>query len=72
MNHVLMDKIIKTCNSKIASKGEGVSVSFYAFFSNKNDDPESLMTVATWWIQKHKLDHFVKASTIKAIIEKER
>ena len=57
--------------TKIASKGSNVSVSFYAFFANKNDDPELLMEAATWWIQIHELDHFVKAKTIKEVIEKE-
>jgi hypothetical protein len=36
-------------------------LSFYAFFANKNDDPELLMEAATWWISIHKLDHFEKA-----------
>jgi hypothetical protein len=49
-------------------KGENVGLSFYAFFANKNDDPELLMEAATWWIQTHKLDHFVKAKTIKKMI----
>jgi hypothetical protein len=40
-------------------------LSFYAFFANKNDDPELLMEAATWWIQTHQLDHFVKAKIIK-------
>ena len=49
----------------MASKGDNVGLSFYAFFKNKNDNPELLMEAATWWIQTHKLDHFVKARTIK-------
>ena len=51
------------------SKGENVGLSFYAFFKNKNDCPELLMEAATWWIQTHKLDHFVKAKTIKEMVE---
>jgi hypothetical protein len=39
-------------------------LSFYAFFSNKNDHPEKLMEVATWWIFENKFDHFEKAKTI--------
>ncbi len=41
------------------------------FFANKNDDPELLMEVATWWIMTHKLDHFEKATTIKKMIQTE-
>jgi hypothetical protein len=37
-----------------------VGLSFYAFFANKNDDPELLMEVAHWWIMEMKLDHFEK------------
>jgi len=44
-------------------------LSFYAFFANKNDDPELLMEVAKWWIMIHKLDHFEKAVKIKKIVE---
>ncbi|HCJ0625850.1 TPA: hypothetical protein NQI02_005207 [Klebsiella variicola] len=41
-------KIVKVCEAKIAAKGYDVGVSFYAFFANKNDDPELLMEVAQW------------------------
>ena len=58
-------KAITTCSEKIAKKGEGVGLSFYAFFKNRNDDPELLMQVATWWIQGHQLDHFEKAVKIR-------
>ena len=40
MRERLISKIIEVCDKKIASKGENVGVSFYAFFKNKNDDPE--------------------------------
>lgn len=53
------------------AKGEGVGLSFYAFFANKNDDPELLMAAATWWIMTHKLDHFEKAVKIKTLIQSE-
>ena len=69
MKKTLKDKIIQVCNKKIASKGSSVGLSFYAFFANKNDDPESLMEIATWWILTHKLDHFEKAEKIKLMIE---
>ncbi|WP_380057046.1 DUF6500 family protein [Falsihalocynthiibacter sp. SS001] len=64
----LREKIVATCDAKIAQKGEGVGLSFYAFFANRNDDPELLMEAATWWIQTHKLDHFEKALKIRALI----
>lgn len=35
----------------------------------KNNDPELLMEAATWWIQIHKLDHFEKATKIRAMVE---
>ena len=67
----LKQKIIQICEDKIRQKGEKVGLSFYAFFANKNDDPETLMQVATWWIQTHQLDHFEKAVKIKNMIEDE-
>ena len=69
MQQKLKQKIIAVCDKKIAAKGEGVGVSFYAFFANKNDDPALLMEAATWWIQTHQLDHFEKAVKIKAMVE---
>jgi len=39
----IREKIIRTCEAKIATKGSNVGLSFYAFFANKNDDPELLM-----------------------------
>ncbi|MCG9775344.1 DUF6500 family protein, partial [Vibrio diabolicus] len=69
MRASLRDKIIEVCDKKIESKGEQVGLSFYAFFANKNDDPEQLMEAATWWIQTHRLDHFEKAVKIKSMVE---
>ncbi len=69
MNKTVKNKIIQVCEEKIAKKGENVGLSFYAFFANRNDDPETLMQVATWWIQTHQLDHFEKASKIKTMIQ---
>ncbi|WP_248723196.1 DUF6500 family protein [Seonamhaeicola sp. ML3] len=68
MTSELRDKIIAVCDKKIAQKGETVGVSFYAFFSNKNDNPDFLMEAATWWIKTHQLDHFEKATKIKALV----
>ncbi len=72
LNQLLKEKIIKICNEKIQKKGENVGLSFYAFFANKNDDSETLMQVATWWIQTHQLDHFEKAIKIKQLISQEK
>ncbi len=71
MSPMIIQKIRQVCNEKISKKGENVGLSFYAFFANKNDDPETLMQVATWWIQTHQLDHFEKAVKIKKMIEDE-
>ncbi|OZG72039.1 hypothetical protein BTA51_16830 [Hahella sp. CCB-MM4] len=65
----LRKKIIDVCDKKVASKGADVGLSFYAFFANKNDDPDLLMEAATWWIKTHKLDHFEKAVKIKSMVE---
>jgi len=69
MRKTLKNKIIQVCNKKINSKGPDVGLSFYAFFANKNDDPELLMEVASWWIMTHKLNHFEKAEKIKRMVE---
>ena len=71
MNTTIAKKIINICNQKIEKKGENVGLSFYAFFANKNENPELLMEVAQWWIMQHKLDHFEKAVKIKGIVEKD-
>lgn len=69
MRETLKRKIIEVCNKKIESKGKNVGLSFYAFFANKNDDPELLMEAASWWIMKNKLDHFEKTEKIRAMVE---
>lgn len=68
MTGALKAKIIEVCNKKIEAKGPNVGLSFYAFFANKNDNPELLMEAAEWWIMKHKLDHFEKAVKIKSLV----
>ena len=68
MRASLRTKAIAVCDAKIAKKGETVGLSFYAFFANRNDDPELLMEAAEWWIKTHQLDHFEKAVTIRAMI----
>ena len=69
MRPSLRTKVITICNDKIAKKGDTVGLSFYAFFANKNDDPELLMEAAEWWIKTHKLDHFEKAVKIRDLVE---
>ena len=71
MRESLRKKIIDVCNEKMERKGDNVGLSFYAFFQNKNNDPELLMEAAVWWIETHKLDHFEKAATIKLMVEQE-
>ncbi|MBL4666043.1 MAG: hypothetical protein JKY04_01600 [Sneathiella sp.] len=69
MRASLRQKFIDVCTLKIEKKGPTVGLSFYAFFENKNHDPELLMEAAKWWIETHKLDHFEKAVTIREMIE---
>jgi hypothetical protein len=68
MNKTISQKIIATYNQKIATNRDNVGLSFYAFFANKNDNPDLLMQVAEWWIMKHQLDYFEKAIKIKEMI----
>jgi hypothetical protein len=68
MRSSLRTKAIAVCDEKIARKGDGVGLSFYAFFSNRNDDPALLMEAAEWWIKTHALDHFEKAVIIRQMI----
>ena len=68
MRKELREKIIEVCDLKIEKKGAAVGLSFYAFFKNKNDQPEVLMEAARWWIETHKLDHFEKAVKIKDMV----
>jgi hypothetical protein len=69
MNKTTCSRIIRICNDKIEEKGKNVGLSFYAFFSNKNDNPPLLMEVAEWWIMTHKLNHFEKAVKIRELIK---
>ncbi|MES2817806.1 MAG: DUF6500 family protein [Pseudomonadota bacterium] len=65
MTPALKQKILEVCARKIARKGPEVGLSFYAFFTNKNHDPELLMEAAEWWIRTQRLDHFEKALKVK-------
>ena len=69
MKETLRQKIIEVCDRKIEQKGANVGLSFYAFFTNKNDDPELLMEAAEWWIKIHQLNHFEKATKIKQMVK---
>ena len=69
MRAALKAKIIEVCDRKIIEKGPNVGLSFYAFFANKNDNPELLMEAARWWIETNQLDHFEKATKIKRLVE---
>eukprot|EP01035_Chromulina_nebulosa_P013195 gene13195-biopygen11185 len=69
MRESLKRKIIEVCDRKIAEKGPAVGLSFYAFFANRNDDPDLLMEAAEWWIRTHQLDHFEKAVKIREMVE---
>lgn len=71
MRESLQKTMVAVCDNKIAKKGPTVGLSFYAFFANKNSDPELLMEAAHWWILTHKLDHFEKAVKIKALVQQE-
>ncbi|RJE70651.1 DUF6500 family protein [Reichenbachiella sp. MSK19-1] len=71
MNKTIRKKIISVCEEKIEKKGEKVGLSFYAFFANKNDNPQLLLEVATWWIKTHQLDHFEKAVKIRNMVRDE-
>ncbi len=64
----LRAKVLEVCDLKIAQKGVGVGLSFYAFFANKNDDSELLLEAAIWWIKTHQLDHFEKATKIHELV----
>ncbi len=68
MRDSLRAKIINVCDAKIAWKGDNVGLSFYAFFANKNDNPELLLEAAVWWIKTHSLNHFEKALTIRNLV----
>lgn len=72
MRDALREKMVAVCDEKIAKKGPDVGLSFYAFFANKNDDPELLMEAAEWWIREHELDHFEKATKIKKMVQQTR
>lgn len=68
MREATRARALEVCEAKIAKKGDGVGLSFYAFFANRNDDPAALMEAARWWIEQHQLDHFEKAVKIRDML----
>jgi hypothetical protein len=66
MDKILKQRMIEVCDIKIKHEGTNVGLTFYAFFANKNENPQLLMTVAEWWIMTHKLDHFEKPAKLKS------
>lgn len=56
---------------QIKAKWDTVNISFYYFYDNKNKQNAEVMQVATWWIEKHDLPHFVKATKILELINME-
>lgn len=58
----------KLCQGLLRLSVTVVGLSFYAFFANKNDNPELLMEAAQWWIETHEFDRFEKAAKIKAVV----
>jgi Family of unknown function (DUF6500) len=68
MRTELRQRIVEVCEVKVEQKGPRVGLSFYAFFKNRNDEPDLLMEAAEWWIREHQLDHFEKAAKIRQMV----
>lgn len=64
----IKNKIINICDEKIKQKWENVGLSFYAFFENKNTNPE-LLKISDLVDEENKLDHFEKAVKIKEMVK---
>lgn len=61
-------KSSKCVTQRLPPKAKVSACLFTRFFANKDDDPVLLMEAATWWIETHGLDHFVKAVTIRQMV----
>jgi hypothetical protein len=57
--------------TKLQKKEKMLEYLFMFFFENKNNNPETLMEVAKWWILEQKLDHFEKAVKIMKCLTEE-
>lgn len=68
MRKELREKIVEVCNHKIEQKGAEIGLSFYAFFRNKNGQPEALVEAERWWIETQELDHFEKAVKVREMV----
>ena len=69
MRTSLKQKAIAICDTKIAQHSGGFRLAFYAFFQNKNANPELLREAAVWWRETDKLDHFETAVKIKTMVQ---
>jgi Family of unknown function (DUF6500) len=48
MRESLRRKIVEICDRKIEQKGPNVGLLFYAFFANRNDDPDASAIDVDW------------------------
>lgn len=71
LSYTLLTRMLNETCEQIDKKGEKVNISFYYFYDNSNKNNTEVMQVATWWIEKHNLPHFVKAVVILELIETE-
>ena len=67
----LLIRMEKETIEQIEKKWEKVNISFYYFYDNTTQKNFKVMQVASWWIEKHNLPHFVRATTILEIVEAE-
>lgn len=71
LSSMLLLRMQRETSEQIDKKGNTVNISFYYFYDNSNKHNIEIMQVATWWIQKHNLPHFVRATVILELIESE-
>ena len=71
LSSTLLLRMQRETSEQIDKKGDTVNISFYYFYDNSNKHNTEVMQVATWWIQKHNLPHFVRAKIILELIEGE-
>lgn len=69
LSHTLLLRMQRETTEQIDKKSDTVNISFYYFYDNSNKYNTEVMQVATWWIQKHNLPHFVRAKIILELIE---
>jgi len=71
LSRILLLRMQEESRKQIETKWEKVNISLYYFYDNSNENNAEVMQVATWWIQKHNLPHFVRAKTILELIDTE-